>query len=171
MGRRTKELKNNQYRAARRFRRVVLPSLRDNLGGTWTSSEGQKIYDIDRGVDWVQCFPDRVIYWSSRVWTSQARPHFTGRWYHHNAPNLELEVGSRVNQILLDLPRPHYHVEAWYLNGKCTVYVAEFDSIWMYAARNLPWLRTFDIPSNTYGHTRFIEIPHSKLNKVHSWTT
>lgn len=171
MAGRTRELKKNQKRAHRRFRSLVLPSLIDNLGGTWQSTEGSKIYDIDRGVDWVQLFPNQVVYWSARVWTSKPRPHFTGRWYHHRQPDLELEVGARVNQILLDLPRPNYHVEAWIWNGKCKVYVASFDDIWTYAANNLPWLRSFDIGSDTYGSTRFIEIPHRALSKVSSWST
>jgi len=158
------EIQKNLKRGQNRFRKWILPVLIEHFGGAWQCVELTKV-DIERGVDWYQTSTTTRMDWSVRVWMSRPRRTFSGRLTHLDAPGLELEVGLRFNQMLLNKPCPDMHCEAFIDGDNVVIYVAPFKNIWMAALENFPSLTTFQFSRNGRT-TRFIRIPHHLVDGV-----
>lgn len=158
------EIHNNLKRGQKRFRKFALPVLKHHFGGAWQCVELTKI-DLERGVDWYQTSTYSRTDWSVRVWMGRPRRTFSGRLTHLDAPGLELEVGLRFNQMLLDKPCPDMHCEAYIHNDEVTLYVAPFQNVWRAAMEHFPELTTFEFSRNGRT-TRFIRIPHNLVDDV-----
>lgn len=162
------EVKKNLLRGQNRFRKWIIPGLLERFGGSWQCIEGTKA-DITRGVDWYWTSNDYRLDWSVRIWMSKPRSTFSGRLTHSDRPSVELEVGQKLNQVLLNQPRPHYHCEAFIHRERAHVNIAPFDNIWLPALIAFPELETFKLHRNNRT-TSFIRIPHAIVQGVESFS-